>query len=140
MTTLMKTLSILTLTFSLLAASKGKATEDSAPEKMDAATQVEIHEYLCTGPQTEALKDQEVKEMRTSLLKFLISPAQAAKELLDQGNRNDVGPFALLATCAMVTGLEDVLTEKGCAADDGKTVEAKPALELCKSMLTQLAK
>lgn len=140
MKTMMKVLSVLTLAFSLQAGATGNASEESTPQQMDAATQAEIHSYLCTGPQAEALKDQEVKEMRASLLNFLISPAQAAKELLEQGDRNDVGPFALLATCAMVMGLEDVLTAKGCLADDGKTVEAKPALELCKSMLTQLAK
>ncbi len=144
MTIFTKIIAALALTFTM-AASLGAhanetASEEAAPQQMDAATQAEIHSFLCTGPQAEQLQEPKIKEIRDQVVRFLANPAQTAQELLDQGSKDDIGPFGLLAACAMVIGLEDTLTAKGCIADDGTKLEAAPALELCKSMLTQIAK
>ncbi len=133
-------LALIALSFGLQAIEPQNAVAALAPEKIDAATQAEMHRYLCSGPKVEALKDQEIKEMRDGLLHFLTSPAQASKEILDEGSKDDVGPFPLLAMCAMIVGLEDILVAKGCMANDGSNLNAAPALNLCKAMFTQLAK
>ncbi len=144
MNVFVKTLSTLamafTMTFGLVAAANENAAEEAAPQQMDAATQAEIHGFLCTGPQAEQLKEPEIKQMRDQVVRFLANPAKTAQELLEQGSKDDIGPFGLLAACAMVIGLEDTLTAKGCIADDGTKLDAAPALELCKSLLTQIAK
>ena len=130
----------LTITFGLNAFAGENSPNESAPQQMDAASQAEIHGALCTGPQAEQLKEPEIKEMRDQVVRFLTNPAKTAQELLEEGNRTDVGPFGLLAACAMVMGLEDTLLAKGCIGDDGVKLGAVPALQLCKSLLTQLAK
>ena len=82
---------------------------------------------------------EEINKSRASTLAVVRGGGPAIQQLLDQGNKNDIGGFGVLLVCGAIDQIAEQIKSRGCLDLTSKeVVNDGPGIDACKKIIANL--
>lgn len=127
---------------SLSTHSMAALTEQQETYAMFCGSRADLKEFAQSKGQKITNKDiLELSQSRAPLLNVLKKGKQGIKELLDEGNASDTGPFGVIIACGMIDQLKQEILAEGCYdLKTNKAVRDQGGIEACAEVMASLPK
>lgn len=147
MKTIYSILSLATLAFLIASALPAQAQEESEMDPaetyaMFCGSRAELTAWAKSKGQKITKSDfLELSEQRSPILNVLKNGKRAIKQILDEGDKSDTGPFGAILTCGMLVQIKDQVLQKGCYdLSTNKPVRDAGGIKACEDLMSRLPK